>query len=357
MNKRKILVIAQDCIGGAERVSVTFAKQLLAENFDVSFGLVRLKDSTAESLRTIIPENIGCETIVWDSQIGLMRNLHSIIKRIKPDIVFASAMHLNQRLLVLKALFFNGIKAVVRNDNYLYTLPRHKRLSLKMTYQLADFIVSQTAEMEKELIDIGLSPDKILTVRNPIDKDDIDRKLEAKSPFLGKDEQFRYLAIGRISHQKGFDILIRAFRKVKTAIPQSKLFILGDTNYEGGQYYRYLCSIVKECELEDEIVFCGFSDNPYRYLRDCDVYVLSSRYEGLPNTLLEAQYIGCTPVATKCIPIIERMICDGQDGFLAEPENADSLARAMIRAHDENLTLTRSDNNRSSEIVELLSRL
>ena len=60
--------------------------------------------------------------------------------------------------------------------------------------------------------------------------------------------------------------------------------------------------------------------------------MLSSRNEGLPNVLIESLYLGTPVAATKCIPVIERIVRDGQDGFLAETENVESLANAMLKA-------------------------
>lgn len=76
----------------------------------------------------------------------------------------------------------------------------------------------------------------------------------------------------------------------------------------------------------------GFSDNPYVYLKYADCFVLSSRWEGLPNVLVESLFLKTPVAAFKCIPIIERMVRDGVDGYLAEKENPSSLASAIINA-------------------------
>ena len=85
-------------------------------------------------------------------------------------------------------------------------------------------------------------------------------------------------------------------------------------------------------QLTDKVHCVGFKDNPYIYVKHADCFVLSSRNEGLPNVLIEALYLGTPSAATTCIPIIERIIENGETGYLAESENPESLAKAMINA-------------------------
>ena len=84
--------------------------------------------------------------------------------------------------------------------------------------------------------------------------------------------------------------------------------------------------------MQDKVHCLGFQSNPYVYVKHADVFVLSSRNEGLPNVLIEALYMSVPVAATTCIPIIERIVEVGKNGFLAESENPISLSNAMIRA-------------------------
>ena len=93
-------------------------------------------------------------------------------------------------------------------------------------------------------------------------------------------------------------------------------------------------NLVKDKGLQDYIHFVGYDDNPYRWMKFCDCFVLPSRIEGLPNVLVEAMYLGRPVVATKCIPFISRMVDDGKNGILCETENPQALANAMIKAVD-----------------------
>ena len=81
-----------------------------------------------------------------------------------------------------------------------------------------------------------------------------------------------------------------------------------------------------------DLVHCvGYNDNPYVYLKNADCFVLSSRWEGLPNVLIESLYLGTPAAAFKCIPVIERIIDDGVTGYCADKDNVLSLAEAMMK--------------------------
>ena len=78
--------------------------------------------------------------------------------------------------------------------------------------------------------------------------------------------------------------------------------------------------------------FIGFDSNPYKWIKNCDCFVLPSRLEGLPNALVEAMYMKRPIVSTTCIDIIKRMVQDGYNGYLVPTENPRAMAEAMIKA-------------------------
>lgn len=329
MSKR-VLFFILDGIGGAERVMVNLAKILSADGFNIHFVIIHKGSYSRQSIAKLIKDDFPYSWINYKGQLSFMRDLYVAIKKFDPDIVFASAMHINQRLLFMSPLFLKT-KFIVRNDNYLYTLPKYKQLTLKYTYRLADRIIGQTKEMGEELIKIELDPKKIKVIKNPIDADLIEQKIKEPNPFVEYKEKKIFMGCGRLSFQKGFDLLVQAFAIVNNKIPNSLLFILGNTDYGEGKVYHQLLNLVKEHDLQNNVFFTGHVDNPYKYIKNADVFVLSSRWEGLPNVLLESEYIGTPMAAFRCIPVIERMIKEGCTGYTAQAENIESLAEAMIK--------------------------
>lgn len=327
--KKKILIFIQNGLGGAERVQIEIAKMLLKDNWDVKFCMISFTGSENKVSR-FYPENTTDSVIVNSSQSQLLKSIYKEIRRSRPDVVFSSAMHLNQRILLLAPLF-PKIKFVVRNENYLYTLPDWKRKTLALTYRMADFIICQTEEMRDEMLSLGLKSGKIVVLYNPVNSEEIIKKSNMPSPYLGNGK-IRFVASGRFSPQKGFDVLIEAFNIVLKKSENAELHILGNTHFSNGEVLKDVEDRIKKYGLGGKVYLEGFQENPYPYIKNADVFVLSSRNEGLPNVLIEALSLGTPCAASRCIPIISRIIKEGENGYTSDSEDPEGLANAMIKA-------------------------
>lgn len=325
---KKVLVFLQAGVGGAERMTVLFAKMLDKLKFQVKFYIVP-KGKFSSSIKSFIPSDYAAAEVKESSPIQLIWKLNQIIKKEKPDIVFSSVFYLNNKLLIQRFLF-PSVKFIVRCENYLYTFSKKQQLLLKLVYRNADKIIAQTEEMKDELIQKAkINSDKVVTMHNPIDREYIDKCIIAgQNPFPNNGRK-HFLASGRFAYQKGFDLLVEAFDSVLKSRDGVDLYILGVKDGSAEREYERVWDIVKSKKIEKYVHPVGFQTNPYNYMRCADVFVLSSRWEGMPNVLLESLYLK-TPVSSfKCIPIIERIVNEGVDGFLATPGDAKSLADAM----------------------------
>lgn len=331
MPTKRILFFIQDGVGGAERMTINIQKTLPNNDYEFIYcKIIHPLKIQSGRIDLIIPENSIITSISWNNQIGLLMQLNKAIRKYKPDMVFSSAMHINQRLLLLSLLFKN-IRYIVRNDNYLYTLPNLKRQSLKLTYKLANTVIAQTEEMKNELIKNGVNKNKIIVLHNNIDKESISLKASEPNPYP-TDNKTRFVSVGRFATEKGFDLLIKAYSEVVKKISDSELYIVGNYEYNNRKVYNELLLLIKRNNLEDKVHFTGYTSNPYKYIKNASVFVLSSRNEGLPNVLIESQFLGTPAAAFKCIPIIERIVKERVNGFLAEKENYIELAEAMCNA-------------------------
>lgn len=329
VNKKKILFFLQSGVGGAERVTVTIAKLLDLNKYDLTLALLT-RTNGEHQIRKFIPDSFKVIEIQNKGGFSLYVNLVNCIRKNRPDIVFSSMMFVNTKILAASFLFPH-IRFIVRNNNYLYTLSFSQKLLLKISYRFADMIVAQTDEMRDELINVGLSSKKIITLQNPVDTDYINEKAKEKSPFVDSFGHV-FVASGRFHPVKGFDVLVEAFYKVLQSEPNAKLYIIGKNNDNCLLYYKSILTRIYELGIENSICCVGFQDNPYKYVRNADCFVLSSRNEGLPNVLIEALYLETPVAATSCIPIIERIVDEGSNGYTANVEDPDSLSLAMINA-------------------------
>lgn len=325
---KKVLFFCQDGVGGAERMTVLIGKSLDTRIYDVCFCLVGI--SSNSSIVDFIPNGIHIIRIPNMNRFYLVWKMVSSILKEKPFAVFSSVINISNKILPFRWMF-PKVKVIIRCDNYLYTYSDKQQKMIAKLYPMADCIIAQTQEMKDELvIQLGINETKVVALNNPIDKQTIDKKVaSAISPYQSNKIK-HFVAIGRFNRQKGFDLLIDAFIEVCKTRRDVDLYIVGDKTLGGGLIFESLEQKAIESGIADLVHCVGYKDNPYVYLKYADCFVLSSRWEGLPNVLLESLYLGTPVAAFKCIPIIERIVDDGVNGFLAEKENVSSLAIAML---------------------------
>lgn len=328
--RKKVLFFTHAGVGGAERMTVNIAKMLPENEYEIIFCLVSwLKHGRGDSsIRDFIPADVSISEIIIRSQFDYLRKLLKKMKEVRPDYVFCSTMPNNQRILILSP-FISRCKFIVRNDNYLFTLPRIKKAALSISYRFADLIVAQTEEMRDEFLAIGLDRKKIKVLHNPVDADTIRYMAKEHNPYREYGDSVNYVAVGRFAHQKGYDLLVRAFAEVLKDNSNSELWIVGDHNMDGGIIRSGIEEYASINGFEHKLHIVGYTSNPYPYISNADCFVLSSRYEGLPNVLVESLTLGTPAAAFECIPIIGRIIEDGKNGYLAKPEDVSGLAEAM----------------------------
>ena len=330
MQKRKILFFLISSVGGAERMTVTFAKQLDRDKYDIIFYLIDYKKD--HRIEDYIPKDykINYIPLAFGLSIKSIVTLYRVLKRESPDYVFSSLISINFRLLLL-APIFRRIRFIVRNNIYLKSSSVAQKLFMRFTYNKAVMVIAQTEEMKDELEKkLNLPPKKVIVIHNPIDKDTITEKLKDYKPFMNPSKT-NFVAVGRCSQGKAFDVLVKAFDVVCQQDAESELYIVGRYD-ESSDLYIKLKNLITSLNLSSKIHLMGYSANPYIYMKNADCYVLSSRNEGLPNALIEALYIGTPAAACTCIPVIERIVEDGKTGFLAKTEDYKGLAQAMLKA-------------------------
>ncbi len=336
--KTKIFLFVSGGAGGAERVTVTIAKILDKNKYDVRIIVTDMKDC---EIARFIPNDINVLFLNEKHlRLSFFKKAKNLILHERPKYVFTSLAFICIPLLIICKVWCNDVRAIVRGQiNPRFWTELSGKLKWKgcfvevlnrILYPFAYKVVAQTPTMRDGIIKyFGVKPEKCICLYNPIDKQTIDLKIAEKTPYPDNKNVYRYVAVGRCQKQKGFDMLIAAMKKVVQINPNSHVYIVGSTG--SGPEYSYLLHLCKEYGVEDNIHFEGFQENPYKYIKYADCFVLSSRFEGLPNVLIESVYLKKQAVAFTCVPVIEEIIQDGVNGLLVEPENVSKLAQAMIR--------------------------
>lgn len=329
-NKQKVLFFLPPTVGGAERMTVTIAKMLPQDEIEVIFVIVgRGLGDIVKLIPTDFPIKLIPLKSIW---CGGTIKIWNMVRKEKPDMVFSSMLYLNVRLIIVAKLC--GVKVIVRNNIDLSRTTQKINIPLvRLTYKWADKVIAQQEEMHDEIIAYtGLPTEKVITMHNPIDVDYINECLKAENPFPQEaHSQYKYIWVARFSHQKGQDLIVRAFEIVHRDKPNAHLYLLGRYEKEDN-FFISIRDFVESHELQEFVHFVGFDSNPYRWIQYADCYVMPSRFEGLPNSLIDAMYLGKPVVATRCIPVIDRIVKDGYNGIVVESEDVDALSVGMRKA-------------------------
>jgi glycosyltransferase involved in cell wall biosynthesis len=161
---------------------------------------------------------------------------------------------------------------------------------------------------------------------NPVITPDVRKRACAPldHPWFAPDQPPVILAVGRLTKQKDFPTLIRSFAQVRQNVP-ARLLILGE-----GVDRDELEALVRQLGLQDDVSLPGFVDNPYAYMHRAGLFVLSSRWEGLPTVLIEALYCGRPVIATDCPSGPREILANGRFGALVPVGDVEALSRAIV---------------------------
>jgi glycosyltransferase involved in cell wall biosynthesis len=187
---------------------------------------------------------------------------------------------------------------------------------------------------ENLLKNIKIDLDKIEMIYNPIDLSYIRKKTKEEVPEYLFKKRPVLIACGRLTKEKGFSYLIRAFKDIKKSFPEAKLLILGE-----GELEEYLKKLSFSLGLKESVYFLGFQKNPFKYIARADIFIFSSLYEGLPSALIEAMACGVPIVSTDCTSGPKEILDNGKVGSLVRVGDSKDLA-------SETIYLLKDDNKR-----------
>jgi GalNAc-alpha-(1->4)-GalNAc-alpha-(1->3)-diNAcBac-PP-undecaprenol alpha-1,4-N-acetyl-D-galactosaminyltransferase len=310
--KKIILIIPSLIKGGVERVVSILSKELskyyevyvvIYHNpveYEIGGKLINLETPTGSFWRKI--KNTFYRVV----------KLKKLIKEISPDFIVSFMGNLQPILI------FQPVIVSIRNNPDFF--PLYKKFLLKTIYKLPNVkkVITCSSEIEKKLNN-NYSLKNTKTIYNPINLKLIDQKLLAPKPF-----KFDYiLAVGRLSRSKGFDILIKSFAKsdLKSIV---KLVILGE-----GKERKNLEKLIGRLDLKNQVLLFGKVDNPFIYMKYAKFFILSSRYEGFANVLLEALACGAPVIAINCETGTSEIIENGENGILVPIADEEALKVAM----------------------------
>lgn len=320
--KHIAIVISGLGAGGAETVVAQVARHWIAQGHRVS---ILAFDTPDDPIFHPMPNGAELHRLglvpaqrrfgAYFSTLRKLNRLRRVIDRDRPDTVVSFLTKNN--LLALIATSGKSIPVICSERNNPERQHTHPfwNAALRLGYRKAALIVCQTKAVRR-CFPPAVRP-KITIIPNPIPSPALPERT-SKPPTI--------VAVGRLTHQKGFDILLAAFALLHQKFPQWQLDIWGE-----GADRQVLEELIKAHGLEGRAALRGMSPRPGSWVEGADIFVLSSRYEGFGNVLGEAMAAGLPVVSTFCDFGPDEIVAHGYDGLLVATENPSALAQGMGR--------------------------
>lgn len=308
--------------GGAERVCNTLANQfaLRGEDVSVSFNMTEPMAYTFDNSVHLYNLWEGCRTTGFWSNYKIYRflrtlyNMRQITKKVCPD--FVIGVMTDYSLFSLLALVGMNVPIIATEHTNVDRMPLQYKRFYRFLYPFADAITVLTHRDYR----IWRSRFKsVVCMPNPLTVENAQKTYERKKYILG---------VGRIgAPEKGFDSMVKCWNMIYKKHPDWQLVLAGKCEESD---IDNLCSYLDDGR-NSQIKFLGFRKDVYDIMLQSEVFVLSSRYEGLPMGLMEAMSAGCCCVAFDVITGPSDIIRNNKSGVLVENQNVEALADALDR--------------------------
>ncbi|MFT4177981.1 MAG: glycosyltransferase [Thermomonas sp.] len=328
---RIFLFVPQLRTGGAQQVAILLSSGLASLNHDVYIVTAKLEGELIQRV------NSRCKLVDLKAgkPIRACRGLAKLVNEMKPDAVICFGIYTGIAAALSKLSWELSPAFIIRNENNLH-VDWEQATALN---RLIGPLLSRWAARQAHIVAVsralapatssylGIPPTEVTVIPNPVIDD-------TSNPAPMPDANLHYslrertlptfIAMGRLEHQKGFDVLIDAFALVKQRT-QARLVIFGQ-----GSLREKLQAQIDRLGLKEDIALAGHTDHPMTQMGAAHAFVLSSRFEGFGLVLVEALAAGTRVIATDCDYGPSEILENGRFGSLVPVENAEALADAML---------------------------
>lgn len=347
---RKILHLIPNLgTGGTEKILLEICKKFHPHTFEM--GVVSLKSGgpTAEALKNLgvpvtllkSPDSFGAGLLDFPR---LFFKLRKIILNFSPDLIHTWLTRAN--MMGRLAAHSLGLKNVLSSIRVMEMEKSYHLWAERITHSFCRAVTVNATELKKFTIEkIRIPEEKVILIFNGVELPSMDalhpmsfppRRESISSGFrvvarndsllYGQDEKekVRIGTLGRLHRQKGVDIFLQAAQIVLRKFPQT-VFVVGGE----GKERPALEKLATQMQISPQVHFTGEISNPAEFLCSLDIFVLASRWEGMPNVVLEAMANG-VPVVASRVGGVTDLIEDGTSGILTEKENPVSCAEGIL---------------------------
>lgn len=320
--------------GGSARVMLLLAREFTAAGYAVEFVVARARGAFVEE----VPDDIGLVDLGATRILTSLPALVRYLRHRRPDAMLAALSPANCVAVWARRIARVGTRLVISEHNTLSMASAQaqnwrKRLMpwvMRPSYRHADAVVAVSGGVADDLAaTIGLERNRIRVVFNPVVTQSLVEQAQAPVDHAWLDgPESVILGTGRLTRQKDFATLVRAFAELRRH-RAARLIVLGE-----GEERRELETLIDEYDLRETVDLPGFVANPYAFMGRAAVFVLSSRWEGFGNALVEAMACGTPVVSTRCPSGPAEILEEGRWGELVPVGDAAALAASMERMLD-----------------------
>lgn len=293
--KKNILFIIPQLVGGGAEKTVANLSLYLKEKYNVN--ILIFNDSNEKYKYSgnliVLPKkksnNFFCKIINEISIISKVRKLKNEL-----NIDYSISFLRDADLVNVFSRVNDKIYLSIRNKESVDSKILRNKLKIYISCKKADKVIAISKEVENDIVsNFHINSNKVITIYNP----SLVSEYKNENNIVEVDKLFKnkitLINVARLNYQKGQWHLIRAFNEVIKKMPTAQLLILGK-----GEEESYLKELINKLNLQDNVKLLGFVNNPYDYMRKSDLFVFSSLYEGLGNSLMEALACGLPVLST-----------------------------------------------------------
>lgn len=325
LSPRVLFVLPRMVVGGIERMRLKLIRSFTKGGIECSLALRRRDGPLVDEAQSMGPVDELAPRGMHQFLPALVR----VIANRRPthvitafaDVAFLTGAAL--RIARSRAIWIHSVhlthERVARRPGAIWSARAAvERLLARAVYRHADRIITVSNALRDEVLRFyGIPPHRVVTIYNPVVPDAL---LATPAPHTNN-LAARIVSIGRLEREKGYDVLIQAMQRVPG---QWHLDIWGDGSERGA-----LAALVDRLELGGKIELRGYTNDPFKVMREAGTFVLPSRAEGFGNVLVEALACQCQVVSTDCPAGPSEVLEMGKLGQIVPPDDIDALAAAI----------------------------
>lgn len=348
-------------VGGAERVTINLAEALNKDGFEVDLLVADSTGEFADSIRediNIIELNNAMPLI---GILGVIPSLRNYLSQSESATLISSLTRTNVTTAIAQKISSGDVSCI--GIEHLNITDKEPPLREKIIFTLARFFYPQMSSIvavsegvaDSIVKEFGIDERNIIVIPNIVVTDNLKEQIDTSTEHRWATGDFELIvSLGRLSDQKDYPTLLNAFSRLKN--DTARLLIIGE-----GELKDELIQQAHQLNIQDRVEFTGYVDNPYKYIADASLFVLSSKREGLPTVLIEALGCGCPIVSTDSPSGPKEVLDFGRYGYLVPVGDPDRLAGAidaeLSKAHDKTVLLQRANYYSAKTVVPRFKQL